>query len=391
MCYDVVIVGGGMFGSSLAFWLSKEGQGDLKIAVIESDPSYRFAATTHTNSCIRQQFGTKTNIAISQFGAQFIENFRDFMGDDAPDIPIQSYGYMYLAGDDAGAQTLKRSVAVQRELGAATRMLSPRDIKAAYPFYNVDDILCGSHNRVNEGYFDGGTVFDWFRKKARAAGVTYVHGTVTGIEASGALVTAVTLADGQRLSCGATVNCAGTRASALAELAGLAPLPIEPRKRFTYIFAAAEPLDRDLPLTIDPSGVHMRSDGAYYLAGCPPDEDPAVDPMDFDVPPNIWEEKVWPVLAHRVPAFERIKLINEWAGHYDYNTFDQNALLGPVDGLENFYFCNGFSGHGLQQSPAIGRGLSELILTGSYQTLDLSPLSANRLAKNAPYVEPAII
>ena len=168
-------------------------------------------------------------------------------------------------------------------------------------------------------------------------------------------------------------------------------IPVEPRKRYTFIFDAENPLDRDLPLTIDPSGVHMRTDGTYYLAGCPPDDDPAVDYDDFEQDFSIWEEKAWPVIASRIPQFEAIKLINSWAGHYAFNTFDQNAILGPHTEVENFIFVNGFSGHGFQQSPAMGRGTSELIAYGEYRSLDLTPFDYARIAENRPFVEKAVI
>ncbi len=168
-------------------------------------------------------------------------------------------------------------------------------------------------------------------------------------------------------------------------------LPVEPRKRYTYIFAAENPLDRDLPLTIDPSGVHMRSDGQNYLAGCPPDIDPAVDYDDFEQDHSLWEEKVWPAIATRIPQFEAIKLINSWAGHYAYNTLDQNAILGPHTETKNFFFANGFSGHGFQQAPAMGRGVAELLTYGEFRALDLSPFSYARIPANQPFVEKAVI
>jgi len=388
--YDIVIIGGAMVGSSIAFWTSRDPDFKGRIAVIERDPSYEFASTTHTNSCIRQQFGTRINIQISQFGAEFINNFKYYMGDDAPDIPLQNYGYMYLADTEEFADVLRENQRLQASMGAGTRIMSRDDIAAAYPFYNLDDVICGSHNTLNEGYFDGGTIFDWFRKKARAQGVEYIKGDVTGISRSGGTVTGVTLADGTQISAGEIVNASGPRANITAQMAGL-HVPVEARRRYTFIFDAAAPLDRDLPLTIDPSGVHMRSDGRYYLAGCPPDDDPAVDFDDFTIDHGLWENKVWPVLATRVPAFEQIKLINTWVGHYAYNTLDQNAIVGPHPEVGNFYFANGFSGHGLQQSPAIGRGMAELLVRGQFRTLDLAPLGYDRIASNTPFVERAVI
>jgi glycine/D-amino acid oxidase-like deaminating enzyme len=186
------------------------------------------------------------------------------------------------------------------------------------------------------------------------------------------------------------VNCSGPRAAATAAMAGI-ELPVRPRKRYTFIFDAAHPLERDLPLTIDPSGVHMRSEGKYYLAGCPPDIDPDVAYDDFGFDHSIWQEKVWPIIASRVPAFEEVKVINEWVGHYAYNTFDQNAVIGRHSKVANFVFLNGFSGHGLQQSPAMGRGVAELIAHGAYRSLDLSPFGYDRLERGEKFIEKAVI
>ena len=235
-------------------------------------------------------------------------------------------------------------------------------------------------------------MFDWFKRMARRRGAEFIHDEVTGMTLNGAgsRVESVTLAVGGRIACGTVVNASGPRAVQTARMAGI-EVPIRPRKRYSFVFDAAEPLDRDLPLTIDPSGVHMRSDGRYYLAGCPPDEDPDVAPDDFAFDHSIWEEKVWPVLATRVPAFERVKLINEWVGHYAFNSFDQNAVVGPHPEVENFVFLNGFSGHGLQQSPAITRGVAEWITQGGYQTLDLSDFRFERLAAGERFTEKAVI
>jgi glycine/D-amino acid oxidase-like deaminating enzyme len=392
--YDVVIIGGAIYGSSVAWWLTQMEGFDGRILVIERDPTYEFASTSHTNSCIRQQFSNHTNIQISQFGASFIKNFRTFMGgsDEVPNLTLQSYGYMYLADTDAFAETLKESQQIQNALGAQTRHMSRDEIAADYPFYNLDGIIAGNHNLVDEGYFDGGTMFDWFKRMARRGGVEYIHGDVTDVtlNAAGGAVNSVTLASGDAIGCGTVVNCSGPRAAATAAMAGI-ELPVRPRKRYTFIFDAAHPLERDLPLTIDPSGVHMRSEGKYYLAGCPPDIDPDVAYDDFGFDHSIWQEKVWPIIASRVPAFEEVKVINEWVGHYAYNTFDQNAVIGRHSKVANFVFLNGFSGHGLQQSPAMGRGVAELIAHGAYRSLDLSPFGYDRLERGEKFIEKAVI
>lgn len=390
--YDVVIVGGAMYGSSIAWWLTEQAGFDGSVLVVERDPTYEWTSTSHTNSCIRQQFSAPINIKISQFGVEFLKNFRTFMGGDerVPDIALHSYGYMYMAGNAEFAETLKEGQKIQAANGAGTRHMSAEQIAEDYPFYNLEDIVAANHNPVDEGYFDGNTMFDWWKRSARERGVEYVHNEVVAMSRMGDRVERVTLASGEMISCGTVVNCSGPRAVVTSRMAGI-EIPVEPRKRYTFIFQAEEPLDRDLPLTIDPSGVHMRTDGTYYLAGCPPDEDPAVDYDDFVQDHSIWEDKVWPTLAHRVPAFERIKLVNSWAGHYAYNTLDQNAIVGPHDEVTNFIFANGFSGHGFQQSPAIGRGVAEWIATGAYQSLDLTPFGYDRIRAGRKFVEKAVI
>ncbi len=392
--YDVVIVGGAIYGSALAWWLTQMPGFDGRILVVERDPTYEFASTSHTNSCIRQQFSNATNIQVSQFGAKFIKDFRTFMGGDpeVPHLTLQSFGYLYLADTPEFAATLREAQQIQASLGAGTKHMSRDEIAAAYPFYQLDDIIAANHNLVDEGYFDGGTMFDWFKRMARRNGVEYIHDDVVAMTLNMAksAVETVTLKSGAVVGCGIVANCSGPRAAATARMAGI-DLPVVPRKRYTFIFDAATPLESVLPLTIDPSGVHFRSEGKYYMAGCPPDVDPDAAYDDFAFDHSIWQEKIWPIVATRVPAFEQVKVINEWVGHYAYNTLDQNAILGMHTKVANFAFLNGFSGHGLQQSPAIGRGMAELITYGEYRSLDLSPFNYARIEKGETFLEKAVI
>jgi glycine/D-amino acid oxidase-like deaminating enzyme len=390
--YEVVIIGGAIMGSSTAWWLTRLGFTG-RILVVERDPSYEKAATALSFSCIRQQFSTELNIRISQFGAAFVQSLRQEMGGDdrIPELRIQNFGYLYLADTPGFAATLRANQAVQAAAGAGTRLLSPDQIAAEFPFYRVDDLILGSLNTRDEGYFDGYTVFDWFRRKARAAGVDYLADEVAGLETGQGRVTTVRLASGRRIGCGVVVNAAGTRGARVAAMAGIA-LPIEPRKRYNWVIQAETPLDRPLPLTIDPTGAFVREvGGGTYMAGGHADHDPAADPTDFAMDPDLWLDKIWPAIATRIPAFEAVKVISEWAGQYDYNTLDQNAITGPHPEIANFLFLNGFSGHGLQQAPAMGRGTAEWILHGGYRTLDLSPFHYDRVAAGRAVVEAAVI
>lgn len=390
--YDVVIVGGAMIGSSVAWFLSANPDFDGRALVVERDPSYEFTSTSHTNSCTRLQFSNEINVRISQFNAQFLRNFRDNLGGDPdiPDIHLHEFGYMYMADNEHFADILRESQAVQAACGAQTRLMTPDEIAAEYPFYNLDGIVLGSHNPKDEGYFDGNTMFNWYRKKARENGVEYLTNEVVAIARTGNRVNSVTLKSGEVVQAGMVINASGPRAALTARMAGL-DVPVEPRKRYTYIFKPEKPLGHDLPLTIDPTGVTMRTDGVNFMCGCPPDDDPAVDYDDFAIDHSVWEEKIWPALATRVPAFEAVKVLNGWVGHYSFNVLDQNAIIGPHTEVGNFIFVNGFSGHGFQQSAAMGRGASELVAYGEYRGLDLSPLGYDRIASGTPFLEKAVI
>ncbi|GAB5447378.1 NAD(P)/FAD-dependent oxidoreductase [Gymnodinialimonas sp.] len=393
--YDVIIIGGAIMGASTAWFLSDNADFDGSVLVVERDLTFEACSTTHTNSCMRQQFSTDLNVRISQFAADFVKNIRRYMGGDdrVPELSIRNFGYMYLAEDEAFANVLRESQQVQRANGAATELLSPDEIQRRYPFYNVDDIVLGSINTVDEGYWDAVAVNDWWRRQSRERGVEYVENEVVAItrNAGGDKVESVTLKSGEVIACGQVVNAAGPRAAATAQMAGI-DVPVEPRKRYSWIFKAEAPLEMDLPLTIDPSGVHVRENGGgTYQCGGHADHDPAVDYDDYAMDFTLWESHVWPILATRIPQFEAIKVQSEWAGHYAMNTFDHNAIMGPHTEVTNFIFLNGFSGHGLQQAPAMGRGTAEWLTYGAYRALDMSPFNYARIPANRPIIEKAVI
>jgi glycine/D-amino acid oxidase-like deaminating enzyme len=393
--YDVIIIGGAIMGASTAWFLSDNADFNGSVLVVERDMKFENCSTTHTNSCMRQQFSADLNVRISQFAADFVKNIRSYMGGDerVPELGIRSFGYMYLADNDGFADILRENQQVQLQAGAATQLMTAEEIKAAYPFYNVDDIVLGSINLVDEGYWDGSAVNDWWRRQSRERGVEWIENEVVAINrnAAGTRVESVTLASGEVVVCGQLVNASGPRAARTAQMAGI-DVPVEPRKRYSWIFKSEQPLEQDLPLTIDPSGVHVRENGGgTYQCGGHSDYDPAVDFDDFAMDQSMWENHVWPILATRIPQFEAIKVQSEWGGHYAMNTFDHNAIMGPHNELSNFIFLNGFSGHGLQQSPAMGRGTSEWLTYGEYRALDLSPFNYERIPGNRSIIEKAII
>ena len=393
--YDVVIIGGAIMGSSTAWFLSQNPDFNGTILVVEKDRKYEFCSTAHTTSCIRQQFSTKLNVEISQFAADFINNFQEYMDNDAriPKLAIKSFGYMYLAGDEDFAKNLRSNQKVQAASGAATELLTPEEIKSRYPFYNVEDIKLGSINLVNEGYWDSITVFEWMKNKAQENGVEYVENEVTELKKnnSGDRICSIKLASGETISGEKFVNATGPRAASTSKMAGI-KIPVEPRKRYSWIFKAKSPLDRDLPLTIDPSGFHVRENGGgTYQAGGHGAYYPAVDFDDFTMDNELWENTVWPILFNRIPQFDSLKLISQWAGHYAMNTVDQNAIVGPHNIIQNFFFLNGFSGHGTQQAPAMGRATAELLIYDTFKTIDMSAFKYERLLSGDKVIEEAII
>ena len=382
-------------GSSTAWFLSQNPDFNGTILVVEKDQKYEFCSTAHTTSCIRQQFSTKLNVEISQFAANFINNFHEYMENDVrvPKLAIKSFGYMYLAASEDFAKNLRSNQEVQAASGAATELLTPDEIKSRYPFYNVEDVKLGSINLVNEGYWDSITVFEWMRNKAQENGVEYIENEVTEItkNKSEDRIISIKLASGETINGENFVNATGPRAASTSKMAGI-KIPVEPRKRFSWIFKAKNPLDRDLPLTIDPSGFHVRENGGgTYQAGGHGAYDPAVDFDDFTMDNELWENTVWPVLFNRIPQFESLKLISQWAGHYAMNTVDQNAIVGPHNIIQNFFFLNGFSGHGTQQAPAMGRATAELLTYGAFKTIDMSAFKYERLLSGNKVIEDAII
>jgi glycine/D-amino acid oxidase-like deaminating enzyme len=386
--YDVIIVGGAAVGASTAHFLKAEEGFPGSVLVIERDPTYARASTALSASGIRVQFSNPLNVQISQFGLEVIRGARARLG---ADIHFTEWGYLFLAADAGQEAVLRRNHAVQRALGADVALLSPDEIAARYPFMATDDLRLGSLGLSGEGWFDNMGMLAAFRASARAAGAEFAHAEVAAYLRQGDRITGVRLTSGETIACGTLVNTSGPRAKALLATAGLHDLPVEPRKRTLFVFDAADPPPGPMPLTITPSGTFCRPEGRFFLCGISPETDPEVAVDDFDPRHEEWEDTVWPAVAGLSPRFEAVKVQRFWAGHYDYCTLDQNVIVGPHSEVGNLLLANGFSGHGLQQSPAIGRGLAEWIAHGAYRTLDLAPLGHGRVLRGAPYLEDAIV
>lgn len=386
---QVVIAGGGVIGSAIAFFLASHPRFDAEVTVIERDPTYAQASSALSASSIRQQFSQPVNIAVSQFGIEFLRNIHQHLAvdGDVPEIGLAERGYLYLA-TAAGAATLRENHATQRAMGVEVALLEPAQLRQRFPWLNVDDLALGSLGLAGEGWFDGYGLLMAFKQKARSLGVQYLKAEATGFVHSAGRVTAVALQGGAQLPCDWAVNAAGAWARPLLANTGL-DLPMYGRRRCVYAFASPAKTP-GCPLVIDTSGLWFRPEGELWICGLPPAESNDDNDAPLDVDHELFDQ-AWLTLAHRVPGFEALRLQRAWAGYYEYNTHDQNALLGPHPALPNLLLANGFSGHGLQQSPAVGRGLAEWICEGAYTSLDLSPLAAGRLVRGEALVEKNVI
>ncbi|MGE0767185.1 MAG: NAD(P)/FAD-dependent oxidoreductase [Hyphomicrobiaceae bacterium] len=372
--FDIVIIGGAAVGSSIAYFLKRGGFAG-RVAVVEKDPSYQWCASGRAVAGIRQQFSTLENIRLSQFGAGFFKGIKAEFGDDA-DIAFRERGYLIMATPE-GRPTLEANIALQCRLGADTELLEPDQIALRFPWLSTEGLGAAGWGRSGEGWIDPASLVQLLRKAALARGVDYIADEVIGIEVEGGRVKGARLAGSGRLMTGTVVCAAGWHSAKVARMAGL-EIPVRPRKRCVFVVDCPTPLP-GAGLMIDPSGLYFRPEGTTFLTGIAPPEDRDPDAEDFDIDHDQFESEIWPRLAARVPAMETLKVRNAWCCHYDVNTLDHNALLGSHPELPSFLLACGFSGHGLQHSPGVGRAIAELVIHGAYRTIDVGPLGVARV------------
>ncbi|XP_016295969.1 FAD-dependent oxidoreductase domain-containing protein 1-like [Sinocyclocheilus anshuiensis] len=334
---DVVIVGGGVVGWSIAYWLKMKARvrDGLRVLVVEKDPTYSQASTVLSCGGIRQQFSLKENILLSLFSAHFMKNINNHLwvvNEDPVDLQFNHSGYLFLASEKS-AHIMEENYRTQRYVGAKVVLLSPSQLKERFPWMNTEGVALASLGLENEG---------WFTPAKLCSLISYI-------------------------------------------------VPIS--SRFVYVVHCPDGPGLDTPFLIDYSGVYCRREGlgGNYITGMSPEETEEPDISNLDVDHEFFQEKVWHRLAHRIPAFEQLKVSSAWAGFYDYNTFDQNGIIGLHPLVPNMYFATGFSGHGLQQSPAVGLAVAELILDGGYKTIDLSAFDLKRILLQEPIQESNIV
>jgi len=383
---DVLIVGGAAVGSATAYFLASQPSFKGSILVVEQDPTYARSATALSAASIRHQFSTPENIRLSQFGSSFLKSVGEHLSVDgeAPAIGFKERGYLFLATAQ-GLGILQSNHLTQCAENVDVSLLTPAQLQSRFPWLNVDDLSAGSLGNTGEGWLDAYALMQGFRRKALSLGVQYRQARVEALSRQGRLVTSARLSTGEMVTCGTVVNAAGTGATALAQSAGIA-LPVQARKRSIFYFTSSARLPT-CPMVIDPTGAYFRPEGEGYLCGIAPSLEQDTECHDFEVQHSLFEEVLWPILAARVPGFEALRLQRSWAGHYDMNLLDHNAIVGAHPDVDNFLFANGFSGHGLQQSPAIGRALSELVTFGEFRTLQLGALGWARVIEGRPLRE----
>jgi FAD-dependent oxidoreductase domain-containing protein 1 len=384
MAYDVLIVGGGIMGSSTAFNLARLEPG-IKVAVVEKDPTYAKSSTTLSAANLRTvAFSLKENFLISKRTFKILETFEEDMAVDGrkPGIYFRAEGNLFLC-DAAGLSSARGIFDRHKSLGSNAEWLEPEEMKRRWPLYNLAGVAAGTFGPT-DGHVDAYGLLMAYKSKARALGVEYLQDEAVSLTVEGRRVIGARLASGREFQAGITVNCAGPWAAQIARTAGV-EIPVVPIRRQIFAVDTQVKPERPLPLTLHPSGLYLRSEsGGLILCGKSLDEDPVA--FDFNWQRERFMDVIWPELAAFVPAFESLKLIRGWAGLYEVNTLDHNAIIGPWPELEGLHLCNGFSGHGLMQGPAVGEHLAERI-TGRQPTLDLAVFDPERILRNCPMGE----
>ncbi|MBF0529517.1 MAG: FAD-binding oxidoreductase [Deltaproteobacteria bacterium] len=385
--WDVIIVGGGIMGSSLAYHLTRA-DNRVKVAVVERDPSYSKSSTTLSMAGVRLQFGIKENVLISMHAMNVFSTFEQDMAveGETPDIAFRQEGYLFLI-DEPNRAAAERALAMQQALGCPVEWWTPKQITDHYPLYRPDGFVGGTFG-PKDGHIDAYAVLMGYRSKARAQGTTYFKAEAVTVRTAGGRVTGVDLESGEQLTAPIVVNCAGAWGGEVAKTAGV-DIPVVPVKRNIYALDTEVKPDGPLPLTILPNTLYFRTEvGGLILLGKSLPEDKVG--FDFVWERDRFQDTLWPELVEIVPAWESLRLVRGWAGLYEVNTMDENSILGEWPELKGFYLVNGFSGHGLQQGPAVGRYICELIL-GTPPTLDLSIFGPTRILENKPLREIGIV
>jgi glycine/D-amino acid oxidase-like deaminating enzyme len=377
---DVVVVGAGVIGASVAWHLSRLG---VRALLLEREAEPGKGSTGRATGGFRAQYGTGINVRLSLLSR---EKLRRFIDDTGVDPGYDPRGYLWLARTEAQLDVLRRAQDVQRAAGLVeASMLDLRQIREVNPYIRIDG-LAGAAFCPTDGYI---RPLDVLRGYLRGAQVR-TSARVTGLRRRGPRIDAVQLADGSEIPAGAVVDAAGPWAGPVAQLAGV-EVPVAPLRRQVGSTVDTEVLPAAMPMTVwVEDAFHVRARDGRVLLIWPTPGDPR-DPESTAVEPG-WLEQVREKAAERVPALAGIPLdaARSWAGLYEMSP-DQHALLGRAPGCENLFLCNGSSGHGVMHSPALGQLLAEIIVHGESRSLDVEALRPSRFAEGQPNRAPQIL
>ncbi len=385
---DVVIIGGAVMGSSIAYNLLKDGV-DGKVLVLERDPTYERSSTALSVGGIRQQFGSKVNIDISRYSVPFYEKFDELMEveRERPHADFRQQGYLFLGREDKWP-VMQRLHEFQTSQGVEVRLLRPHEILEIIPHINLEGVV-GATFGPRDGYVDPHGVLSGFLKKAKFMGARYITDEAVKIEVKSNKVERVKTRKGEWIQSPIVVNAAGPFAREVGMMAGI-DIPVDPLRRMVYECIPPKEFNYEVPLTIDTTGLYFRTEtGGRILTGKSKEDEPVG--VNFTWERGLFYDEIWPGIAHRIPLFDRLRLQGGWAGLYAENRLDHNAILGEHPEIKGFYMAVGFSGHGLQQAPAVGKALSEAIRLGRYETIDVSCLGIDRFETGQLVIEEAVI
>ena len=393
MKFDIAIIGGGIIGSSIAYFLARSGRAG-RVAVIEPDSTYQLAATPQGAGGVRQLFSLSENIQMSHYSGNFYANFPQTMAIDneLAEINFRQQGYLFVVSE-RGQTQLEANYQLQTDEGVQVELLDKSGLAARFPSLGLDDVAAGAYS-PEDGWLDPNSALQGFRRKAQKLGVSYIESQVINLDADNHAVKYADLENGIRIEADIFINAAGAWATEIAAMVDV-HLPIKPFCRLQHYWLCREEIE-PLPLIKDESGLFFRPEGPNYVGGRPSWEiQPGFTFMSKDGHINdyfddYFERVVWGLLRNRLPKFDAIKLERTWAGHYAQNMLDGNMILGATT-LPNFYVATGFSGHGIMHAPAVGLALSELVLDGQFSTMNLERMSYQRVLDNAPYKEKGII
>uniref|UniRef100_A0A7E4V1K9 FAD-dependent oxidoreductase domain-containing protein 1 n=1 Tax=Panagrellus redivivus TaxID=6233 RepID=A0A7E4V1K9_PANRE len=431
---EVLIIGGGLTGSSTAYWIKERFRDeDFKVTVVESPDKLEHSRTMLSNGAITQQFSIPEFIDMSLFSAEFLRHAGEhlkILDNDPPDINLLPVGFMYLARTPEEAETMRENWRTQIERGVKVAYYTKSELAARFPFMNFDDVIVGTYGLENEGLIDTWQLLSAIREKNISLGVQYFKGAVESFlfdRIVGAPEVHSRLGGGRDADLDALqkrrirgvnvrpqmvgasarpvrtnmiVNAAGPWAGEIARMAGIGqgegllavPIPIEPRKRVNFVIHAPDVPSFDIPAFTDPNGIFCRPQdaGSNFIVGKIPTraDDAKTDHTNLSIDYDDFYNNIWPVLVSRVPAFKTAKVINAWAMYNDVNTFDDTPIMGEHLLFTNLYTMAGFANYGPQMSIAMGRLFAERIFEGAYTTVNVRKFDMRRIMHGNKVAEP---